>query len=65
MYRGSKRELRFPLAACVSYQERNRGKYSLLVRAYTTCELGDQTPKNVEEFSEKRSATETAVLNRV
>ncbi len=32
MYEGSERELRFPLAVCVSYQQGNRGKHGLLVR---------------------------------
>jgi hypothetical protein len=32
MYKGSERELPFPLAVCVSYQQGNRGKHGLLVR---------------------------------
>ncbi|WP_212750773.1 hypothetical protein [Haloterrigena sp. H1] len=39
MYEGSERELRFPLAVCVSYQQGNRGKHGLLVRAYVACDL--------------------------
>ena len=60
MYEGSKRELRFPLAVCVSYQQGNRGKHGLLVRAYTACDQPDRTPKDVEALYRKRSAIETA-----
>jgi len=60
MYEGSERELRFPLAVCVSYQQGNRGKHGLLVRAYTACDLADRTPKEVEALYQKRSAIETA-----
>ena len=59
MYEGSKRELRFPLAVCVSYQQGNRNKHGLLVRAYVACDLADRTPKEVEAFYQKRSAIET------
>ncbi|WP_225870751.1 hypothetical protein [Halosegnis rubeus] len=60
MYEGSERELRFPLAVCVSYQQGNRGKHGLLVRAYVACDLTDRTPKEVEAPYQKRSAIETA-----
>jgi len=60
MYEGSERELRFPLAVCVSYQQVNRGKHGLLVRAYVACDLADHTPKEVETLYQKRSAIETA-----
>lgn len=60
MYEGSERELRFALAVCVSYQQGNRGKHGLLVRAYTACDLADRTPKEVEALYQKRSAIETA-----
>ena len=60
MYEGSERELRFPLAVCVSYQQGNRGKHGLLVRAYVACDLTDRTPKEVEALYQKRSAIETA-----
>ncbi len=60
MYKGSERKLRFPLAVCVSYQQGNRGKHGLLVRAYTACDLADRTPKQVEALYQKRSAIETA-----
>jgi hypothetical protein len=60
MYKGSERELRFPLAVCVSYQQGNRGKHGLLVRAYVACDLTDRTPKEVEALYQKRSAIETA-----
>jgi len=60
MYEGSERELRFPLAVCVSYQQGNRGKHGLLVRAYVACDLADRTPKEIEALYQKRSAIETA-----
>ncbi|AUX09843.1 transposase [Halalkaliarchaeum desulfuricum] len=60
MYEGSERELRFPLAVCVSYQQGNRGKHGLLVRAYVACDLTDRTPKEVEALYQQRSAIETA-----
>ncbi len=60
MYEGSKRELRFSLAVCVSYQQGNHNRYSLLVRAYVACDLADRTAKEVEAFYWKRSAIETA-----
>ena len=60
MYEASERELRFPLAVCVSYQQGNRGKHGLLVRAYVACDLSDRTPKEVEALYQKRSAIETA-----
>jgi IS4 transposase len=60
MYEGNERELRFPLAVCVSYQQGNRGKHGLLVRAYVACDLTDRTPKEVEALYQKRSAIETA-----
>jgi len=60
MYEGSERELRFPLAVCVSYQQVDRGKHGLLVRAYVACDLADRTPKEVEALYRKRSAIETA-----
>jgi IS4 transposase len=45
---------------CVSYQQGNRGKHGLLVRAYVACYLTDRTPKEVEALYQKRSAIETA-----
>jgi len=60
MYEGSERELRFPLAVCVSYQQGNRDKHGLVVRAYVACDLADRTPKEVEALYRKRSAIETA-----
>ena len=60
MYEGSERELRFPLAVCVSYRQGKRGKHGLLVRAYAACDQADRTPKQVEELYRKRSAIETA-----
>jgi len=60
MYKGSERELRFPLAVCVSYQQGNRDKHGLLVRAYVACDLADRTPKEVETLYQQRSSIETA-----
>jgi hypothetical protein len=60
MYEGSERELRLPLAVCVSYRQGKRGKHGLLVRAYTACDRPDRTPKKVEALYRKRSAIETA-----
>ena len=60
MYEGSERELRFPLAVCVSYQQGKRGKHGLLVRAYSACYLTDRTPKEIEALYQNRSAIETA-----
>lgn len=60
MYEGSEWELRFPLAVCVSYQQGNRGKHGLLVRAFVACDLADRTLKEVEALYQKRSAIETA-----
>ena len=60
MYEGSERELRFPLAVCVSYQQGKRGKNGLLVRAYAACDQADRTPKQVEALYRKRSAIETS-----
>lgn len=45
---------------CVSYQQGNRGKHGLLVRAYVACDLTDRTPKEVEALYQKRLAIETA-----
>jgi hypothetical protein len=60
MYKGSERELRFPLAVCVSYQQGKRSKHGLLVRAYAACDQADRTPKQVEALYRKRSAIETS-----
>ena len=60
MYEGSERELRFPLAVCVSYQQGKRGKNGLLVRAYAAYDQADRTPKQVEVLYRKRSAIETS-----
>jgi len=60
MYEGTAREVRFPLAICVSYQKGKRGKTGLLVRAYAACEQAARTPKQVEEVYKQRSAIETS-----
>lgn len=60
MYKGTERELRFPLAVCVSYQQGKRGKHGLLVRAYAACDRSDRTPKEVERLYRNRSAIETS-----
>ena len=60
MYKGSERELRFPLAASVSYQNGDRGKHGEVVRGYVACDLGDRTPPQVERRYRKHSAIETS-----
>ncbi|MFC7167842.1 ISH3 family transposase [Halospeciosus flavus] len=60
MYKGSERELRFPLAVSVSYQNGDRGKHGEVVRGYVACDLGDRTPTQVERRYRKRSAIETS-----
>ena len=59
MYKGRKRELTFPLAVCVSYQNGDRGKTGEVVRGYSACGLTDRRPKQVERLYRKRSAIET------
>jgi hypothetical protein len=39
MYKNSGRELRFPLAVSVSYQNGDRGKHGEVVRGYVACNL--------------------------
>lgn len=60
MYKDSERELRFPLAVSVSYQNGDRGKHGEVVRGYVACDLGDRTPTQVERRYRKRSAIETS-----
>jgi IS4 transposase len=60
MYEDSERELRFPLAVSVSYQNGDRGKHGEVVRGYVACDLGDRTPTQVERRYRKRSAIETS-----
>ena len=60
MYKGKKRELQFPHAVCVSYQNGDRGKHGEVVRGYVACDLTDRTPKQVETLYHKRSAIETS-----
>ncbi|EMA48521.1 transposase IS4 family protein [Halococcus salifodinae DSM 8989] len=60
MYKDSERELRFPLAVSVSYQNGDRGKHSKVVRGYATCDLGDRTPAQIEHRYRKRSAIESS-----
>ena len=60
MYKGRERELRFPLAVSVSYQNGDRDKHGEVVRGYVACDLGDRTPTQVERRYRKRSATETS-----
>lgn len=59
MYERSEQELRFPLAVWVSYQQGNRGKHGLLVRAYVACNLTDCTCK-IEALYQQCSAIEIA-----
>jgi len=60
MFKGSERELRFPLAVSVSYHNGDRGKHGEVVRGYVACDLGDRTPTQVERRYRKRSAIETS-----
>ena len=60
MYEGTAREVRFPVAICVSYRKGKRGKTGLLVRAYAACEQDARTPKQVEQAYKQRSAIETS-----
>jgi hypothetical protein len=60
MYKDKERELRFPLAVAVSYQNGDRGKHGEVVRGYVACGVGDLSPKQVERRYRKRSAIETS-----
>jgi hypothetical protein len=60
MYKDSERELRFPLAVSVSYQNGDRGKHGEIVRGYVACDLEDRTPTQIERRYRKRSAIETS-----
>ncbi len=60
MYKDSERELRFPLAVSVSYQNGDRGKHGEVVRGYAACDLGDRTPAQIEHCYRKRSAIESS-----
>jgi IS4 transposase len=59
MYKDSERELRFPLAVAVSYQNGDRGKHGEVVRGYVACGVTDRSPKQVERLYRKRSGIET------
>jgi hypothetical protein len=59
MYKDRERELRFPLAVAVSYQNGDRGKHGEVVRGYVACGVADQSPKQVERLYRKRSGIET------
>ena len=60
MYKDRERELRFPLAVCVSYQAGDRNKHGEIVRGYVACGLQNQSAKRIEELYRKRSAIETS-----
>ncbi|WP_114578608.1 ISH3 family transposase [Saliphagus sp. LR7] len=60
MYEGTPREVRFPVAICVSYRKGKRGKTGLLIHAYAACEQDARTPKQVEYAYKQRSAIETS-----
>jgi hypothetical protein len=49
-----------PARVCVSYQQGNRGKHGLIVRAKVACDLPDRTAKEIEAHYQKRSAIATA-----
>jgi IS4 transposase len=59
MYKDSERELRFPLAVAVSYQNGDRGKHGEVVRGYVACGVTDRSAKQVERLYRKRSGIET------
>ena len=50
MYKDRERELRFPLAVCVSYQAGDRGKSGEIVRGYVACRLENHAAKRIEEL---------------
>jgi hypothetical protein len=56
----SERELRFPLAVCVSYQNGKRGNHGESVTGYVACDLPGRTPKQIERLYRKRPAIETS-----
>jgi IS4 transposase len=60
MYKDSERELGFPLAVAVSYQNGDRGKHGEVVRGYVACGVTDRSPKQVERLYRKRSGIETS-----
>lgn len=60
MYLGSERELRFPLAVCVSYQNGKRGNHGETVTGYVACDLTGRTPKQIEMLYRKRPTIETS-----
>jgi IS4 transposase len=59
IYKDSERELRFPLAVAVSYQNGDRGKHGELVRCYVACGVTDRSAKQVERLYRRRSGIET------
>ena len=59
MYKDRERELCFPLAVAVSYQNGDRGKHGEVVRGYVACGVTDRSPKQVERLYRKRSGIET------
>jgi len=59
MYKDSERELRFPLAVAISYQNGDRGKHGEVVRGYVACGVTDRSAKQVEHRYRKRSGIET------
>jgi len=59
MYKDSERELCFPLAVAVSYQNGDRGKHGEVVRGYVACGVTDRSAKQVERLYRKRSGIET------
>ena len=60
MYKDHKRELCFPLAVAVSYQNGDRGKHGEVVRGYVACGMAEKSAKQVERLYGKRSGIETS-----
>ena len=57
MDKDSERELRFPLAGAVSYQNGDRGKHGEVVRGYVAYGVTEKSAKQVEHLYRKRSGS--------
>ena len=66
MYKDSERELRFPLAVTVSYQNGDRGKHGEVVRGYVACGVTDRSAgrSNVSTGSGQASKRSVAYCSR-
>jgi hypothetical protein len=59
MYKDCERELRFPLAVAISYQNGDRGKHGEVVRGYVACGVTDRSTEQVKCLHRKRLGLET------